>query len=637
MCPRPLTRRPHAGGRATSSRTQPDPTVRIPETKPSLTTLDGRYHVLDRLAAGGVGEVFRAHDAVLVREVAVKVLHPNLAGDLGFVNRFRREARAAAGLNHPNIVGVHDWGAVDGVYFMVMEFVRGQSLREILNAQGVLAPAQAADVLLQVLAALDHAHRKGIVHRDIKPENVMVAPDGAAKVTDFGLARAYADGRVTQAGAVTGTPQYLAPEQLHGEPADPRTDLYSLGIVAFELLTGRVPFEGETSMAIAYRHIRDRVPRPSARNPSVPPGLDGWVASMTEKDRELRPESAAEARRDLAAEAASFPPAPSIGKLVQEAPEPSPSTDPRRARTVAIPRGTRAGGRRGRRRTLGVLFALLAVAGAAWGAWTYLVPHSVDVPRVIGMRMDEAQARLNDLELTVTIGEGEFSLRVPTDHVLVVQPPPGTNVREGTNVTLTPSLGPPPVPVPDLIGKTVPEAQRQLKEARLRLGERRRAHSDRFAVGEIMEQSVPGTDQAPQGSAIDVVVSKGPSPEPVPKVIGKSEEQARGLLAAWVVKKETRYSDAVPRGVVIDQGPNPKTELQPGQAVTIVVSLGPKFVEVPNLEGMSKDDAVAGIRELGLIPQVNQVPGSNGDTVVGQLPEAGGTVRAGSTITIYVA
>ncbi|HEX9717488.1 MAG TPA: PASTA domain-containing protein, partial [Actinomycetota bacterium] len=379
------------------------------------------------------------------------------------------------------------------------------------------------------------------------------------------------------------------------------------------------------------------VPRPSARNPTVPPGLDGWVASMTEKDRELRPESAAEARRDLAAEAASFPPAQSIGKLVQEAPEPSRSADPRHARTVAIPRGTRGGERRGRRRALGVLFALLAVAGVAWGAWTYLVPHNVDVPGVIGLRMDEAQARLNDLELTVTIGEGEYSLRVPADHVLVIQPPPGTIVREGTNVTLTPSLGPPPVPVPDLIGKTEPQAQRLLKDARLRLGKRKQAYSDRFAVGEIMEQSAPGTGQAPQGSDIDVVVSKGPSPEPVPKVIGKSEEQARGLLAPWVVKKETRYSDEVPRGVVIDQRPNPKTELQPGQAVTIVVSLGPKFVQVPNLEGMSKDEAVARIRELGLVPQVNQVPGSTGDTAVGQLPAAGETVRSGSTVTIYVA
>ena len=189
---------------------------------------------MERIAAGGMGEVFRAHDAVLDREVAVKVLHPNLASDPGFVDRFRREARAAAGLSHPNIVGVHDWGAVDGVYFMVMEFVRGQSLRDVLTAEGLLAPAQAADVLMQVLAALEHAHRKGIVHRDVKPENVLLTPDGVAKVTDFGLARAYADARSTQTGTISGTAHYLAPEQLLGEPADPRTDLYSVGLVAFE-------------------------------------------------------------------------------------------------------------------------------------------------------------------------------------------------------------------------------------------------------------------------------------------------------------------------------------------------------------------------------------------------------------------
>ncbi len=262
---------------------------------------------MERIASGGMGEVFRAHDAVLAREVAIKVLHRSLAGDAGFIDRFRREARAAASLNHPNIVHVHDWGAVDGVYFMVMEYVRGESLREILNENGLLAPAQAADVLLQVLAALEHAHRQGIVHRDVKPENVIVTREGVAKVADFGLARAYADSRATQAGTVSGTVQYLAPEQLQGEPADPRTDLYSLGIVAFELLTGRTPFNAETSMAIAYKHIRDRVPPPSSKVPAVPPGLDGWVASMTEKARELRPESAEEARRDLMNEVATLP------------------------------------------------------------------------------------------------------------------------------------------------------------------------------------------------------------------------------------------------------------------------------------------------------------------------------------------
>jgi len=592
---------------------------------------------VERIAAGGMGEVFRAHDAVLAREVAVKVLHPNLAADPGFVDRFRREARAAAGLSHPNIVGVHDWGAVDGVYYMVMEFVRGQSLRDVLAAEGLLAPAQAADVLLQVLAALDHAHRKGIVHRDVKPENVLLTGDGVAKVTDFGLARAYADARATQTGTVTGTAHYLAPEQLLGEPADPRTDLYSVGIVAFELLTGSAPFDGETSVAIAYKHLRDRVPRPSARNTTVPEGLDGWVGSMTEKDRELRPESAAEARRDLAAEAATFPVARPIGQLVREMPASSPDHEPGRAPTVIIPRGPRARRRRGGRWLLGSVVAVLALAAAAWGAWTYVIPHSVDVPRVTGLSMAAATARLQDADLTVSLASGDYSHQVPEGHVLRIQPVPGTTVRTGTRVTLTPSLGPPPVPVPDLVGKTIPESQAVLRKAQLTLGKRTPRFSDRFPEGRIIGQSEPGGGTAPQGSPIDVVVSKGPTPEPMPKAVGKSEEQARSLLTAWVVKKTGRYSDSVPRGQVMAQNPRPKTKLQPGQTVVIVVSLGPKFFDVPSFVGMSRTEAVAAIQALGLQPSVAPVPGSNGDTVVGQLPAAGTRVRAGSTVTIYVA
>jgi serine/threonine protein kinase len=197
------------------------------------------------------------------------------------VERFRREARAAAGISHPNIVNVHDWGAVDGIYYMVMEYVRGRSVRELLNADGPLAPAQAADILRQTLLALEHAHAKGIVHRDLKPENILLTTDGTVKLTDLGLARAFADAKSTHAGAVTGTVQYLSPEQIRGEPADPRSDLYALGIVAYELLTGRLPFTGETPMAIAYKHLSDRVPPPSGFADDVPPNLDGFVESAT--------------------------------------------------------------------------------------------------------------------------------------------------------------------------------------------------------------------------------------------------------------------------------------------------------------------------------------------------------------------
>jgi serine/threonine-protein kinase len=594
--------------------------------------------VTDRIAAGGMGEVFRAHDAVLAREVAIKVLHRSLSSDNGFVDRFRREARAAAGLSHPNIVAVHDWGAVDGIYYMVMEFIRGVSAREILNAEGLLAPAQAADVLRQTLSALDHAHRQGIVHRDVKPENIMITREGIVKVADFGLARAYADAQITQAGMVTGTVQYLAPEQLQGEPADPRTDLYSLGIVAYELLTGRIPFDGETPMAIAYKHIRDRVPTPSARNPAVSKGLDGWVSSMTEKERELRPESAAEARRDLDAEAASLPSARPVAELVPEITVIPPPDAPERATTITIPnaRGTKRPRRKGRR-AIGIVLAVLALGAAAWGAWTYLVPHTVDVPEVVGLQVRDAQARLTQAGLVVRIGDGEYSTTAPEGEVLSMRPQAGATVDEGSRVALIPSLGPPPVKVPDLVDLTVPKARTALDHAGLALEVTEEVYDETLPAGHILAQSVEAKDQAPLGSTIEVTVSKGPEPVPVPKVLGKTGEQATGLLAPWVVKVDTAYSDTVERGLVIGQDPDPKTKLQPGQTVTIVVSLGPEEFAVPSFVGMARDAAVAEIRVLGLVPQVIELPGATGElTVATQLPVAGTTVKAGTTVTIYV-
>jgi len=283
------------------------------------TTVDGRYQIVARIAAGGMGEVYRAHDPVLDREVALKILHPSLADDPGFIERFRREARSAAMLSHPNIVAVHDWGETQGTYFMVMEFVRGPNLRAILMRDGTLQPAQAVDVVQKVLAALEHAHVQGIVHRDIKPENVMIrASDGEPKVADFGLARAFADSRVSQApGTVTGTVQYLAPEQIEGLSADPRTDLYAVGIVLYELLTGQVPFSGETSVAIAYKHLRERVPPPSHANPMVPVALDRVVLNATERDRERRTPDARTMRADLARSAGELPPSPPLAEVAR--------------------------------------------------------------------------------------------------------------------------------------------------------------------------------------------------------------------------------------------------------------------------------------------------------------------------------
>jgi len=283
------------------------------------------------------------------------------------------------------------------------------------------------------------------------------------------------------------------------------------------------------------------------------------------------------------------------------------------------------------------MLGVLALAAAGWGGWTYLIPHNVDVPRVLGLPVAEATARLAEADLEVSVGAGRYSLQVPAARVLQVQPPPGTVVRTGTKVTLTPSLGPRPVPVPDLVGKTVPEARDLVREAHLGLGKRKPRFSDRFPEGRIIHQSEPASGKAPQGSEIDVVVSKGPTPEPVPKVVGRSEDQARRMLTPWVVIKRGKYSDGVPRGQVIAQDPEPRTKLQPGDAVTIVVSLGPEFFEVPSFVGMSRTEAVTAIHALGLSASVLPVPGSSGDTVRGQLPKPGSTVRAGSTVTIYVA
>jgi eukaryotic-like serine/threonine-protein kinase len=614
-----------------------------------LNTLDGRYHVVDRIAAGGMGEVYRARDAVLERSVAIKVLHRNLAGDAGFIERFRREARAAANLNHQNIVAVHDWGSVDGIYYMVMEYVAGLSVREILHAEGLLAPAQAADVLEQTLAALQHAHRQGIVHRDVKPENLMVTRDGVVKVADFGLARAFADAQITEAGNVIGTVQYLAPEQLQGEPADPRTDLYALGVVAFELLTGRLPFTGETPMAIAYQHIHEQMPRPSSANRAVPASLDGWVASVTEKQRELRPESASEARRDLETEARSLPAAPPLASLVPEvaliphgdvaAPGPARSHP---AETVMIPGRDlgRSKRKRGKVRwALGIVVALLAIGSAAWASWTYLIPHEVDVPKVVGLTVEHAQAQLEDAGLVVRMTQGRHSTKVSEGSVLEVQPAEGTTLERGDRVTLVPSLGPPPVPVPNLVDMPLADAKAAIREAHLKVGEVTRAFNERFDEDRVVRQSVQADEEAPLGSRIDLVVSKGPTPLPVEKVVGLRQGEAVAVLESqgFVVDVKEEFSDRVDMGAVISQAPEKGADLQPGETVTIVVSMGPPEFPMPNVVGMERDPAVAKLRSLGLLVDVAIVPGHGGSRVVFQEPASGTTVRAGDLVHIYVA
>ena len=586
-----------------------------------------------------MGEVFRAQDAVLAREVAIKVLHRSLSGDPGFVDRFRREARAAATLNHPNIVAVYDWGAVDGIYYMVMEYVRGRGVRDLLNANQRLAPSQAAEIVDQTLVALEHAHGLGLVHRDLKPENILVTNDGVVKLTDLGLARAYADGTATQAGTVVGTVQYLSPEQIRGEPSDPRSDLYALGIVTYELLTGRLPFTGETPMAIAYKHLSNTVPAPSSQVPGIAPELDAFVASATERNRELRPESATEMRRDLRSIAPTLTPARSLAALVADTPDVLPGGDPTQrvvaATTQTIPRVERTSRRRGRRALLASL-ALVVIAAGGWAGWTYAIPHRADVPAVLGSSVEDARAQLVSLGFVVRIAPGQHSTKIPQGSVLHIKPAAGTSLAKGATVTIVPSLGPPPVPVPSVVNEPLSKARIEIKRANLTVGKIGHDFSITVPPGSVISQE-PSTAQAPQGSLVTLVVSDGPPPVNLPVVIGKSQDAATAALQdkGFSVTVQHAFSRSVALGFVISQ--NPSTAQAPkNSAVVIVVSQGPPTFKIGSYLGMTRDAAVAAIAADGLHADVRLLPSAFLGTVAGQAPTPGTTVHAGDTVIIYI-
>jgi len=513
------------------------------------------------------------------------------------------------------------------------------NLRTLLPEYGRLEPAQAAEVWLQVLAALDHAHGHGIVDRDLKPDTLHIAREGTVKVADFGLARAYADSYVSQAdGTVTGTVQYLAPEQIQGESADPRTDLYALGVVMFELLTGRPPFTGETSLGIAYQHLSSRVPAPALLVPTVPPSLDRIVLMATEKDREDRPASARALRDELVRATPGLPRAEPIRQLAGNVPA-AELIPPDRATTVTIPRSLSPRAKRARavRKIFGVLLLVLAVASGAWATWTYAIPHYTRVPSVLGVTQRQAEAALRAAGLSVDARDGQYSSSVPAGVILSTQPPPGAKVRKGSTVVLIPSLGPRLVPVPDVVGATQEDATRALNDAGFEVTVKQ-AFDDTVARGLVMRQSPDAGTKFQEGAAVTLTVSKGPPPVEVPTLVGQPLADAKAALRAvgLKAKEKKEFSTDVPRGHVISTDPPAGTRLPRGSEVTLVVSKGPKTFAMPNVVGMSRESAQALLENLGLVVHVVPIPGTQGDQVVYQDPKAGRTVQQGQTVTIYV-
>ncbi len=489
------------------------------------------------------------------------------------------------------------------------------------------------------------------MHRDVKPENVLVTTEGTVKVADFGLARAYAEGRQTQAGTVTGTVQYLAPEQIRGEPADPRSDLYSLGIVSYELLTGKLPFTGETAMSIAYKHLSGRVPVPSATVPTIPAELDGFVASATDRDREMRPESAAAMRRDLEAIASALPPARALSSIVDDDPIVTPLPDDGATTDVVVlgdagPTGelgtttatiarTQRGTKRRWRRTLGIVAILLSLAAIGWGVWTYLIPHRADVPALAGTPVDAARDRLADLGFAVRIADGQHSARIEEGSVLRVQPEPGTSLEQGETVTLVPSLGPPPVEAPSVEGMTLEHATERLSRAGLEASVVKRRFHDELAEGRVISQVQTG--MVPDGSTVELVLSKGHAPVAIPRVAGMSEDEASDELQAlgFSVTTEEAFSNDVDRGFVIGVTPKAGAETPYASTVTLKVSLGPERFQAPSFIGLTRTQAEARAAEYGLQASFTDLPGGTG-VVITQSPAPGVTVSYGDTVQLFL-
>lgn len=628
------------------------------------TVFSGRYELHSLIARGGMANVHLARDQLLDRPVAIKVLFPEFATDPNFVERFRREAQAAANLTHPNIVAVYDWGQEEDQYFIVMEYVDGRSLAQILNAEGSLLPERAADIAIDVAAALGFAHRNGVVNRDVKPGNILISTTGQVKVTDFGIARVFDQGveeNLTQAGSVMGTATYFSPEQAQGKTVDPRSDVYSLGVVLYEMLCGGPPFTGDSPVAIAYKHVQEPPTPLREHKPDLDEALEAIVLKAMAKDVANRYPSAEDLRSDLrryregarvlgiggamaaaGADATTAMPATGVAPAIDDTgydevvyEDEEDYVEPERRSGVFIA-------------VLVVLLLLLvgllfALARSLGFGDDDKDAEMVTVPDVVGMPLEEARTTLEAEDFEV-ITEFEKNEDFEKDMVFGQDPAKGEKVEEGSKVKLQVSSGANTIPMPELIGSTEADARALLKSEGF-TGEItvEKVFDDKAPEGEVTAQDPPPGNEVPADAPIKLTVSDGPDKRVVPDVSGKTAVEATTELvnAGFTVSERNEFSDSTDQGRVIGTDPKAGTELAKDAPVVIRISQGIEQVTVPNVVGKMAADARNELKTAGFDVGEEQRalddPDSTDDgKVVGQSPRGNSSAQRGSKITIVI-
>ena len=643
--------------------------------------IDDRYQLLRLIASGGMASIYAATDLRLDRNVAVKIMHPHLAQDEQFVARFIREAKAAAALTHPNIVAVQDQGwnnnGVPAV-FIVMELVEGNTLRDYLYEQNFLTPQQALPIIIPVLSALAAAHKIGIVHRDIKPENILIAKDGRVKIADFGLARGALLGTTmtAESSVILGSVSYLSPEQVQRGIADSRSDVYAMGIVLFEILTGEKPFAGDDPIQIAFKHVNERIPRISTVKPEIMAELDDLVYSATSPNPDQRPKDAdaflvalraiAEKldpkRRQLSLEL-DLPPAPLTSRkdsknksgnkrampksmqtllskteqIVTSVKENSSSLQKNQSNTSDSIRVKKKLSKRVKRnRIIAATLALLLM----YGGWTLIAGFGarVVVPSVAGLTVKSATAQFASLGISGEVQEEVFSEEVPAGKIISSQPAGGGKVKPGGVVTLIVSKGKERYDVPNLAGLTPEAAAKILSENTLTLGTQSESYSSAIPQGSIISSSPRAGEQVKRESRIDIVISKGIEQINALDYVGKSGEQALNELtnAGFDVTPTYVYDEKELKGIVISQNPNGSQTLPKGTKIAVTISKGSEYVFIPNVLNKTTADATRDLVNSDLKVVVKKIGTKKVKSVTNISPKPGTKVKRGSTVTITV-